>query len=123
MADEVAAMEAEEAAVATNPAQPPPPQQQNPNDDATAPRLKSNAIVSTKTMNAASPTMRQRFEQFMPTPSLRQQPNPDPRPSKVVPRGVYGITNGPAAATDQVGPSEGGPCKGLQHRHRTFTKD
>ncbi|XP_025647251.1 uncharacterized protein [Arachis hypogaea] len=107
MNDEVAAMEAEEAAAATNnPTQPPQPQQQNPND--AAPRPKSNPVVSTETMNAASPAMRQRFEQFMPTPTLRQQPNSGPRPSKLVPRGVSRRTNGPAAATDQGCPSEGG---------------
>ncbi|XP_072062329.1 uncharacterized protein [Arachis hypogaea] len=113
MNDEVAAMEAEEAAAATNnPAQPPPPQQQNPNDAATAPRPKSKPMVSTETMNAASPAMRQRFEQFMPTPTLRHQPNPGPRPSKLVPRGVPGRSNDPATATDQVGPSEGGTMQG-----------
>ncbi|QHO54129.1 uncharacterized protein DS421_2g53990 [Arachis hypogaea] len=113
MNDEVAAMEAEEAVAATNnPAQPPPSQQQNPNDAATVPRPKSKPMVSTETMNAASPAMRQRFEQFMPTPTLRHQPNSGPRPSKLVPRGVLGRSNGPAAATDQVGPSEGGTMQG-----------
>ncbi|XP_057730063.1 uncharacterized protein LOC130945351 [Arachis stenosperma] len=97
MNDEVAAMEAEEATTATNnPAQPPTPQQQNPNDAATAPRPKSKPMVSTETMNPASPVMRQRFEQFMPTPTLRHQPNPGPRPSKRVPRGVPERSNGPA---------------------------
>ncbi|XLR68671.1 hypothetical protein S83_019343 [Arachis hypogaea] len=106
-------MEAKEAAAATNnPAQPPPPQQQNPNDAATAPRPNSKPMVSTETMNAASSAMRQRFEQFMPTPTLRHQPNPGPRPSKLVPRGVPGRSNGPAVATDQVGPSEGGTMQG-----------
>ncbi|XLQ98419.1 hypothetical protein S83_064618 [Arachis hypogaea] len=129
MADEVAAMEAEEAAPPTeNPAQPPPPQenlptnapqQQKANDAATAPRPKSNPMVSTETMNATSPSMRERFQQFMPTPSMRQQPKPGPRPSKLVPRGVLGRTNGPAAPIDQGGPSGGGPCKGLQQIHRT----
>ncbi|XLR05402.1 hypothetical protein S83_071600 [Arachis hypogaea] len=63
-------------------------------------------------MNAASPAMRERFQQFMPTPSLRQQPKPGPRPSKLVPRGVLGRTNGPAAPTDQGGPSRGGVMQG-----------
>ncbi|XLR56681.1 hypothetical protein S83_007353 [Arachis hypogaea] len=94
-------MEAEEAAAATNnPTQPPPPQQQNPNDAATAPRPNSKPMVSTETMNAASPAMRQRFEQFMPTPTLRHQPSEG------------GRSNGPAAATDQAGPSEGGTMQG-----------
>ncbi|RYR09174.1 hypothetical protein Ahy_B05g077303 [Arachis hypogaea] len=45
---------------------------ENANNVATAPRPKSNPVVSTETMNVVSPSMRERLQPFMPTPNLRQ---------------------------------------------------
>ncbi|MED6173313.1 hypothetical protein PIB30_058183 [Stylosanthes scabra] len=44
-------------------------------------RIRSNPMVSVETMNAASPSMRRRFMDYMPTPGLTQQPGPGPSPS------------------------------------------
>ncbi|KAL4329203.1 hypothetical protein AHAS_Ahas13G0276600 [Arachis hypogaea] len=38
-----------------------------------------------ETMNAASPSLRERFQQFMPTPGLTRQPMSGPRPSPLAP--------------------------------------
>ncbi|XLT38683.1 hypothetical protein HN873_069975 [Arachis hypogaea] len=42
-------------------------------------------MVSSETMNAASPSLRERFQQFMPTPGLTRQPMSGPRPSLLAP--------------------------------------
>ncbi|MED6138855.1 hypothetical protein PIB30_078330, partial [Stylosanthes scabra] len=46
----------------------------------------SHPVVLIETMNAASPSMRERFTDFMPTPSLTQPTGIGLRPSKLKPR-------------------------------------
>ncbi|MED6222209.1 hypothetical protein PIB30_062170 [Stylosanthes scabra] len=56
---------------------------------------KSHLVVSIETMNAASSSMREKFMDFMPTPSLTQPTEIGPRPSKLIPRSGPLSNDGP----------------------------